>query len=320
MKTLVENKMTQKFHLILVVSSVAFFAFAGVAGAMSEVEEVVEQLQQIVDDNPDTSLADKAEDVLSKALTAHYELTKIPPDYQAAVGNMEGAVGDLEAAVNDELLDADQGVEQMNLLTCAAWQLGAGAIFQAIDCEADADKIADAEQALYEGDQLWLDGAYKDAMNKYKDALAKAEGAISGPVDPLAGLVIQNMVSQDGDLMGKSVFHYNAVTGGFDILVSLWGLGTQQLYGMFLCVHDVVGTILDVDDLGSFSTNGEKKAILYYYWIVDGFYEDYGIAIAELNDGGGSSLCSYTPNLPEEDLWKLDLYPGYCPGLPGYDY
>jgi hypothetical protein len=234
MKAIVENKTMQKFHLILMVCTVALFAFADVAWAMPEVEEVIGQLQQIVEDDPDPAVVDKAEDILAKVLTAHYELTKIPPDYQAAVGNIEGAVGDLEAAVDDGLLDAEQGTELMNLLTCAAWQLAAGAVYQAIDCDADADKIADAEQALAEAQGLWLDGAYKDAANKFKDALAKAEGAVSDPIDPLAGLVTQDLASEDGQAVGKGLLHYDENMNETDIELNCWGLQPGD-YTVLLC-------------------------------------------------------------------------------------
>jgi hypothetical protein len=142
--------------------------------------KVVEELVQLIETNPDTALADKAEDALAKALTALDELAKTPPDNQAAVGNIEGAVGDLEAAVNDALLAADKGIRLMDLLTNAARQLAADAIDQAIAAGADADKIAEAQQALAEGDVLRAEEAFKDATAKYKDALAQAEGAVPG--------------------------------------------------------------------------------------------------------------------------------------------
>ena len=292
MKAIVENKTVQKFHLILVVSTIALFAFANVTGAMPEVEEVAGQLQQIIDESPGTPLADKAEDALDKALTTLDELAKTPPDYQAAVGNIEGAVGDLEAAVNDELLDAEQGTELMNLLTCTAWQLAAGAIFQAIDCEADADKIAEAEQALAEGDQLWVAGAYKDAVAMYKDALAKAEGEISGPIDPLAGLVTQDLVSEDGQAVGKAVLHYDE--NETDIRLICWDI-EPGTYVVFLCDCDDDGEVTDYVDLGSFSTNDKRKATLYY-WKVDEF-AGWSVVIGIVGDDGVVTPCFSDTNL-----------------------
>jgi hypothetical protein len=262
MKAVAESKIMQKSHLIVAVSAIAVFGLAGVARAMSDVQDVVAQLQQIVDDNPGTPLADKAEDAHAKLETALDELAKTPPDCQAAVGNIEGAVGDLEAAVKDGLLDADQGTEMMNLLTCAAWQLAVGAIYQAIDCEADEDEIADGEQALAEGDQLWLAGAYKDAVNKYKDALAKAEGEVSDAIDPLAELTTQDLVSEDDKVLGKAILYYDESADATDIRLKSWGLEPDTQYTVLLCECED-GEVTDCVELGSLTTNGKGKGCLH---------------------------------------------------------
>ena len=141
------------------------------------VEATCAELQEIVDNNPGTPLADKLEDAIAYCTTALQELNKTPPDNQAAVGNIEGAVGDLEAVIKDLLLDAAQGTEIMDRLAATARQLAAGAIEDATDRGGDPVKIAEAEDALAQGDVLRDEGAFKDAVNKYKDALAKAEGA-----------------------------------------------------------------------------------------------------------------------------------------------
>jgi len=91
-------------------------------------EDLITSLEDIVLDNPDTPLADKVEDALAKAQTALDELTKAPPDNQAAVGNIEGAVGDLEAAVSDGLLDPMQGTQLMDEFTRIARQLAVNAL------------------------------------------------------------------------------------------------------------------------------------------------------------------------------------------------
>jgi hypothetical protein len=134
-------------------------------------------LQAIVDNNPGTPLADKVGDALAKAQTALHELTKTPPDQQAAVGNSEGAIGDLEATVKDGLLDSAQGTPLMEQLTGIAGQLAADAVDQATAWGGDPTKINEAQQALAAGDGLRASGAFKDAVNQYKEALAKAESA-----------------------------------------------------------------------------------------------------------------------------------------------
>jgi hypothetical protein len=295
MKALIHNNIMQKRQAIFAGIAVAVLALTGVAGAMPEVEEVVGQLQQIVDDNPGTSLADKAEDALAKAQTALDELAKTPPDYQAAVGNMEGAVGDLEAAVNDGLLDAEQGTELMHLLTCSAWQLAVGAICQAIDCQADADKIAEAEQALNEGEELWIDGAYKDAVNKFKDGLAKAGGAISDPIDPLAGLVTQDLVSEDNQDMGKALLWYDENTDETDIRLTCWGLEAGTEYVVLLCDCDDDGEVTNYIELGSFTMN--ETGIVNLHAHVDGDASERSVVVGITGDEGVVTPCFFDSTL-----------------------
>jgi tetratricopeptide (TPR) repeat protein len=277
MNTIVHNKITQKSRVILAVCAVTVFAFGGVAEAMQDVEQVIEELGQIINDNPDTPLADKVEDVLSKAQTALEELNKTPPDYQAAVGNIEGAVGDLEAAVKDGLLDAVQGTELMNLLSCAAWQIAAGAVCQAIDFEADADKIAEAEQALEEGEQLWIDGASKDAVSEYKDALAEAEGAVDHALDPLAELVTQNLMSEDGEVLGKALLYYAESVNETRIRLKCWDLAANAEYTGLLCEVDDDGNVIDCIELGSFTTDEDGKGSLRFS--VDGNVSEWTIVV-----------------------------------------
>jgi hypothetical protein len=138
------------------------------------------ELQGIVDSNPDTDLADKIEDALGYMATACDALTQAPPDNQSAIGAIEGAVGDLQAAVDAGLLGAVQGRDLMDRLAGAARLLAADALAQAqaIALPDDATVIAEAEQALADGDALRDSGAFKDAVNEYKDTLAKAESIL----------------------------------------------------------------------------------------------------------------------------------------------
>ena len=134
-------------------------------------------LQDIIDADPDSDLASKAEDATSKMETAVEELTKSPPDNQAALGNIEGAVGELEVA-----LELNPGnltlVAAMDALVGIARQVAASAVDEAVAQMIDADVLSDAQDALAEGDDLRDDGAFKDAVNKYKDALSKAESEL----------------------------------------------------------------------------------------------------------------------------------------------
>ena len=156
--------------------------YAVVAGRPNDPREDCDrlraQLQEITDDNPGTPLADKIEDALAKAKTACDELNKTPPDNPAAVGNIEGAVGDLEQAVLAGLLDPTLGTQLMDEFAEVAQQLALTAIDEAIARGGNTTIIAEAEQALGEGDVLrGGSGVFKGAVNKYHDALAKAESA-----------------------------------------------------------------------------------------------------------------------------------------------
>ena len=76
-----------------------------------------------MNNNIDTSIADKAEDVRNKLLTSISELSKSPPDIPAAQGNIEGAQGDLQAMIDDGLIDPEKGLALMNLLSALSSQL-----------------------------------------------------------------------------------------------------------------------------------------------------------------------------------------------------
>ena len=98
-------------------------------------------------------IEDKIEDVQDKVQTALNELSKEPPDAQAALGNIEGAVGELEAAVLDGVLDAGTGTQLANQLAEWARQLAEEALDKAMT-GGDPTVIAEANQALLEGDAL----------------------------------------------------------------------------------------------------------------------------------------------------------------------
>ena len=124
-----------------------------------------------------SSTVGAVEDAKAKAQTALDELNTTPLDNQAAVGNIEGAVGDLEAAIGLDPAQDPILTDLMDQLAGLAQQLASDALDQAIAQGGDPTVIADAQQALVEGDTLRASGAFKDAVNKYKDALAKAESA-----------------------------------------------------------------------------------------------------------------------------------------------
>ena len=143
-------------------------------------QDVIDELNDLLTDpgsSPD--LVDKIEDVRNKVQTALDELNKMPPDNQAVAGNIEGAVGDLEATIKDGLLESTEGEELINQLLDLVRVLAADAIDVANNTPgSDADKIAEANTAFTDGDNLRASGDFKDAAAQYKDAIASAEGAL----------------------------------------------------------------------------------------------------------------------------------------------
>jgi subtilisin family serine protease len=125
----------------------------------------------------DPAHADKLEDIRAKLETAVAELRKTPPNRQGALGAIEGAVGEIDSAVSSGDLTAAQGASLMERVTGAARQLAVEAIDAAVARNGNAAKIAEARQALAQGDALRSSGANKEAVNKYKDAAGKAESA-----------------------------------------------------------------------------------------------------------------------------------------------
>ena len=113
------------------------------------------------------------EDALIQVTLALFELNKDPPDNQAAAGILVSAVADLDAA-----LDIDPGnpdvLTAIDDLIDAAQQLAVDAINLAIDRGGNGVKIAEANQALTDGNS---EADPIAAADHYKDAVAKAEGA-----------------------------------------------------------------------------------------------------------------------------------------------
>jgi hypothetical protein len=121
-------------------------------------------------------LADKLEDVVDKVKTACEELEKHPRDVEAAAGAIEGALGDLEAAIGDDLFDdSSDGVELAGRMLDASHQLANETI--AASQAGDSNKIAEAQSLVADGDELRLEGKFKDAGAAYKSAISLAAGA-----------------------------------------------------------------------------------------------------------------------------------------------
>ena len=146
--------------------------------------EVPQGLQALVENNPGTPMADKLDDAIEYLDKAFEEFGKLPADYQAALGQLEGAVGLLQSAIDDDLLDSDLGTQLMDEIAGVAREFAERALGDARRRRAEPDVIAEAQEYSDEGDMLRGAGLFKDAINKYKDALAKAESAVTVPPPP----------------------------------------------------------------------------------------------------------------------------------------
>ena len=89
----------------------------------TDLDGTVKYFDDLVNNNIDTPIADKAEDVRNKLLTAVDELSKSPPDISSAQGNIEGAEGDLQAMIDDGLIDPANGAALMTLFSDISSQL-----------------------------------------------------------------------------------------------------------------------------------------------------------------------------------------------------
>ena len=146
------------------------------SGATAQLLDVTADLETIVDTNPGAPLVPKVEDALAKVQRALAQLDQAAPDRKGALDDLKGAVNDLEAAVKDGL-DAAEGTDLMDQIADAARLLAQTAIAGAEARAGDARKIAEAVQALLDGDALRAAGQFKAAVDDYKRALERAEGA-----------------------------------------------------------------------------------------------------------------------------------------------
>ena len=134
------------------------------------VAPAIDELQAVVDADPGSPLADKAEDALQKLENGLNEYDS--PDYVAAMGSFEGAAGDLQDAVDAGLFDpVQQAIDLMEYITGISRQIAEGTLAQTIADGGDPTDIANAQQALDDGDALRAAGSYKDAIATYKIGL-----------------------------------------------------------------------------------------------------------------------------------------------------
>lgn len=128
----------------------------------------------------------------------------------------------------------------------------------------------------------------------YKDALAKAEGTICGPIDPLAGVVTQDLASEDGRVLGKALLCYDENMDETDIRLTCWGLQPGD-YTVLLCECDDDGNVTDCIELGTFTTNETGSANMRAR--ADGDVSNWCVVVGTVDDNGVVTPCSFDPSI-----------------------
>jgi YVTN family beta-propeller protein len=118
------------------------------------------------------------DDVLVSLQNALAELNKTPPDNKSAVSILEEAVDKIADAVKELLLDSEQAKQLMDKLVEVARKLAVEALDKAIALVGDPTIIADAQQALDEGDVYRSKEEYKDAFKSYEAVLDEVDDII----------------------------------------------------------------------------------------------------------------------------------------------
>jgi len=142
------------------------------------VQDDIRELERLLGVSLRTPLADNLKAAISKANKVCSALAETPPDRRGATQAIEQAVDELEEAIDKELLSRDQGASLIEPLLDVARQLAVDAINHAIVAQGTADRIAEAEEALADGDWIRFAGAYAWAADQYKDAVVSAEKAL----------------------------------------------------------------------------------------------------------------------------------------------
>ena len=202
---------------------------------------LIADLDVLMTSNSGTYLEDKLEDAAAYARTALYESEKMPPDYLAASGNIEGAVGVVAAAVKDGLLDSEQGDDLMDRFAAVVRLLAEEAINQSVAQGADPTVMYQAEEALSVGDGLRGEGAFKDAVNKYRDALAKASSYLADGLQVKCSLNDEGSGAEIGGDSGSS-----QGSGSSDIFEMVYDSTSREMAG-----YTVVAEIYLTETLGS---------------------------------------------------------------------
>ena len=141
-----------------------------VQNAVEQLIDIARDLRAIVTANPGTPLAEKAAQALAGVEGAKEKLAETPPDRQGAEGELQGATGDLKGAVQGGLLSPDQGNALLDRIAGAARLVAEAAVATAAGRGATESEIAQAQQALADGDAKRAAGQFQDAVKDYHEA------------------------------------------------------------------------------------------------------------------------------------------------------
>jgi hypothetical protein len=130
----------------------------------------IDDLEILIDD-PSMSgdIDDKLDSAIEKLEQATDELNRVPPRIENALNKIEDAIKKLLDAV-EKGLDLAIAEPIMERLTAISRALAVQAIDDAIAAGADPDDIANALDAVDDGDLARAAGEYEDAVGAYKDA------------------------------------------------------------------------------------------------------------------------------------------------------
>ena len=134
-------------------------------------QQAIDDLQLVLDTNPGGDLAEALEDAIEELEEAIAEYND--PDYEDATEGLAEATEELQEAVDDSLFNPtqQQGIDFMEFITEIAYRLAEGTLAQAIANGGNPGDIADAQQALDDGDALRAAGNYEAAIEAYEEAL-----------------------------------------------------------------------------------------------------------------------------------------------------
>ena len=100
----------------------------------------------------------------------------------------------------------------------------------------------------------------------------------------LAKAVKQELVNEDGEIIGKANLNYAKGANKTECQVNGWDLDTETEYIVLLCVCDDDGEVTDCTEVGSFTTNKKGKGHLHAS--VEGDVSDWCVVFGVLDDSG----------------------------------